>query len=42
MKTPSSKKVPSGPVMAASHSKKFSSVIGPAAIPEYVVSERKY
>ena len=33
MKTPSSKYVPSGPVMAASHSKKFSSVTGPAAIP---------
>ena len=33
MKTPSSKYVPSGPVMAASHSKKLSSVIGPAAIP---------
>lgn len=34
MKTPSSKYVPVGPVMAASHSKKFSSVVGPAAMPE--------
>ena len=33
MKTPSWKSVPSGPVMAASHSKKLSSLTGPAAIP---------
>jgi hypothetical protein len=32
-KTPPSKHVPSGPVIRASHSKKFSSLIGPAIIP---------
>ena len=36
MNTPSSKYVPSGPVMAASHSKKLSSVMGPAAIPAII------
>jgi len=30
---PSSKGVPSGPVIRASHSKKFSSFTGPATIP---------
>ena len=34
MNTPSSKQVPQGPVIAASHSKKLSSEVGPAAIPE--------